>query len=386
VLRRLLLLTSVVVFADTALFAAITPILPELVDEFGLSKAAAGLLFGAYTAGVVVFAVPAGLIAARTGVRPVVIAGLLMIGVSSLGVAFAQSIVLLDLARFLQGIGSATSWAGAFGWLASAAPRHRRGELLGAALGAAIVGSLMGPVVGTVAHELGRGLVFTVTAGLAFSLIAVTLRIPSAEPEGGTLRDLRRAARDPRVRAAMWLVMLPGLVFGTMAVLVPLRLDELGAGPFVIGAAWVMAGSLEALVAPVIGRVSDRLGRLLPALFGVVASGVTAALLPWPQTIWLTVLLVVVTAPALGVLWAPANAMMGDAAEDHRVAQALAFGLINLAWALGETIGSAGGARLADTTRDAVPYLLLACVCAITALVLRRLIAREPREAVVETT
>jgi MFS family permease len=381
VLRPLLILTSVVVFADMALFAAVTPILPGLVDEFGLTKSSAGILFGAYPAGVVFFAVPSGLIAARVGVRPTVIAGLLLMGLASLGFAFAESIVLLDLARFLQGIGSATTWAGAFGWLAGAAPRERRGELLGAALAAAIVGSLMGPVLGSVAHELGRDLVFTVTGVGAFSLIAAALRIPPAAPEGGTLRDLRRASRDPRARVAMWLVMLPGLVFGTMSVLVPLRLDELGAGAFVIGGAWVLAGALEAAVSPVIGRISDRLGRLLPALCGVLASGVTAALLPWPQAVWLMVLLVVLTAPALGVLWAPANAMMGDGAEDHGVAQALAFGLMNLAWASGETIGSAGGARLADATEDAVPYLLLAGACAVTAVVLRGLIRREARAA-----
>jgi MFS family permease len=84
VLRRLLLLTSVVVFADTALFAAVTPILPELVDDFGLTKTSAGVLFGAYPAGVGLFAIPSGLIAARIGVRPTVIAGLVLMGVASL--------------------------------------------------------------------------------------------------------------------------------------------------------------------------------------------------------------------------------------------------------------------------------------------------------------
>ena len=371
-----MLFVSVVVFADTALFAAITPILPDLVDEFDLSKSDAGILFGAYPAGVFAAAVPSGLMAARMGVRPTVLAGLALMGVASLGVAFASSEVLLDLARFLQGAGSAVSWSGAFGWLAGAAPRERRGELLGQALAAAIVGALLGPVLGTAAHAIGRGAMFTATAVGAFSLIVWALRMAPSAPEGGTLASLWGAARDPRVRAAMWLVTLPGLVFGTMSVLVPLRLDELGAGAVVIGGTWVAAGTLEALVSPIVGRLSDRVGRILPAIFGVAATGVMIALLPWPEVTWLLVVLVVLTAPSIGVLWAPAMALLSDGAEHHGIAQGLAFALMNLAWAAGEAIGAAGSARVADATEDAVPYVVLAAVCAVTVVVLRMI---EPR-------
>ena len=52
---------------------------------------------------------------------------------------------MLDVARFVQGVGGAASWAGAFGWLIGAAPRERRGELIGPAMAAAIVGALFGP-------------------------------------------------------------------------------------------------------------------------------------------------------------------------------------------------------------------------------------------------
>ena len=371
--RGLLLFVSVVVFADTALFAAITPILPDLAEEFSLSKSDAGILFGAYPAGVLLCAVPSGLMAARLGVRPTVVTGLVILALASLGVAFAGSELVLDLARFLQGFGSAASWAGAFGWLAGAAPRERRGELLGSALAAAIVGALLGPVLGAAAHAIGREALFTATAVGAVALIVWALRMVPAEAEGGTVRSLWTASRDSRVRAAMWLVTLPGLLFGTMSVLVPLRLDALGAGAVVIGGAWVMAGTLEALVSPVIGRISDRRGRILPAMFGVAASGVMVALLPWPGVVWLLVVLVVFTAPAIGVLWAPAMALLSDGAEQHGIAQGLAFALMNLAWASGETVGAAGSARLADATEDAVPYLILAGVCVVTVLVLRRL-------------
>ena len=46
-IRKLLLLVGAVVFVDSVFFAALTPLLPELADELGFSKAAAGALAGA---------------------------------------------------------------------------------------------------------------------------------------------------------------------------------------------------------------------------------------------------------------------------------------------------------------------------------------------------
>ena len=111
-MRRLLALACLIVFVDTIFFAAITPLLPHFEDEFGLSKSASGVLAAAYPAGTFVGAIPGGYLAARAGVRATVLLGLTLMVVSSLGFAFADSIVALDAARFLQGIGGAASWAG----------------------------------------------------------------------------------------------------------------------------------------------------------------------------------------------------------------------------------------------------------------------------------
>src|SRR5215213_81011 len=153
-MRRLIVLVSAIVLVDTMFYAAIAPLLPYYSDRLGLSKAAAGALAGAYPAGTLLAAIPAGVIAARIGVRRTVLGGLGLMTVSCLVFGFADNASLLEGARFVQGVGSAASWAGALAWLVAAAPPERRGEVIGTAFGAALGGQLLGPVLGSLARAL----------------------------------------------------------------------------------------------------------------------------------------------------------------------------------------------------------------------------------------
>ncbi|HET6549156.1 MAG TPA: MFS transporter [Solirubrobacter sp.] len=371
-MRKLLLLASAIVLVDTSFYAAITPLLPDLTDQFGLSKTGAGVLAAAYPVGTFVGGLPGGWMAARVGVRPTVLLGLALMTVASVAFAFADDVLVLDVARFVQGVGGAASWAGAMGWIAGAAPRDKRGQMIGSAMGAAIAGALFGPVIGVLADVAGFELVFCAVGAVGLGLIVWTLRTPAAAPLGdGSLRGLVRSLGNPQVRIGLALVTVPGLLFGTVSVLGPLRMDELGAGAAAIGATWLLAAGLEAIVSPLAGRFSDRRGRLAPLLGGLVGGAVTFSLLPWPSTAFGLALLIVLGCPVIGLLWAPAMAMLSDGADAAGLEQGLAFGLMNLTWATGQTLGDIGGARLGEVAGDEVAYLLLAAMCLASFAVLR---------------
>jgi MFS family permease len=125
-MRRLLIIGSAVVFLDVVFYAAITPLLPGYVEDLGLSKTSAGVLSAAYAGGTLVASLPAGFMAARLGPRRTLIAGLLLLGAASFAFGFGKHIVLLDLARFVQGVAGALAWAGAITWLMVTAPESRR--------------------------------------------------------------------------------------------------------------------------------------------------------------------------------------------------------------------------------------------------------------------
>jgi MFS family permease len=381
-LRKLLLLASAVVLVDTSFYAAITPLLPDLTEQFGLSKAGAGVLAAAYPVGTFVGGLPGGWMAARVGVRQTVLVGLALMTVASVAFAFAETVVLLDVARFIQGVGGAASWAGAMGWLAGAAPREKRGELIGSAMGAAIAGALFGPVLGVLADLVGHQAVFCSVGVVGVGLIVWTLRTPGVAPVGdGSLRGLWRSLSDGQVRTGLLLITVPGLLFGTLSVLGPLRLDELGASAAAIGATWLLAAAFESVVSPLAGRFSDRRGRLAPLLGGLVGGAITFALLPWPDTAFVLALLIVLGSPVIGLLWAPSMALLSDGAEAVGLEQGLAFGLMNLTWATGQSLGDLGGAKLGQVAGDEVAYLVLAAICVAGFAVLRTVSLPRPAPA-----
>jgi MFS family permease len=365
-MRRLLLLVCSITLADTMLYAALVPLLPHYADEFDLSKGQAGLLVGAYAAGAFLGAIPGGLAAARFGPRRAVVAGLLVMAVASVAFGFAGDALTLGLARFAQGAGSALSWAGALAWLVQGTPRARRGEMLGTAIGAAIFGALLGPAVGAVAESVGARPAFVGVAVVSLALVVWSLRTPPVATEPQSARELVPALRDPTILGALWLVVLPALLFGVVSVLVPLELGDAGWSAAAIAAVFVGAAAVEMVVAPLLGRFSDRVGRLLPLRLALGGAMVVVAGLALAGRPLVIVPLLVAASIVFGAFWAPAMALLSDGAERIGLAQGLAFGLMNAAWGGGNSLGPALGGALADAAGDALPFALMALLCALT--------------------
>jgi MFS family permease len=365
--RRILLLASIVVFFDTLFYAALTPLLPHYAHEFALGKTGAGVLAAAYPAGALAGAIPSGVVAARAGVKPTVLVGLTAVAACTVLFGVGDRAWQLDTARFVQGIASAFTWTGALAWLVAASPAGRRGALIGTAFGAAVGGALFGPVLGGVASIAGTGWTFGTVGVASLGLVAYAAAAPASAPaEPQPLRTLLAAIVDRRLLAGFWFVLLPALLFGTLGVLAPLRLSHLGFGAVAIGAVFLCSAGLESVMNVVVGRASDRHGTGPPILAGLLASTVVAALLPWPGHAALLAPLVVLAGLSFGSLFTPGMTLLTHLTEGRGLDYGYTFALVNLAWAPGQTLGSAGGGALANATADAVSYLVVAVVCALT--------------------
>jgi MFS family permease len=365
-MRRLLLLVSTIIFVDALLFTALTPLVPQYADEFDLSKAGAGLLVGAYGAGAVLGGIPGGLAAAKWGPKRAVIGGLLLLAVASFAFAFAGTALALGLARFVQGISSTATWAGALSWISIEAPRERRGEAIGTTFGVAVFGAVIGPVFGGVAKLAGIELSFAVVGAVVLALAGLAALGGASRSQPITFDGLTRALRDTRYLGGLWLNMLPAILFGVLLVLTPLALDSAGWGAFAIAAVFFGAGLVEVVLNPMLGRFSDRVGRLVPIRASLAASAVMAAALASASSAVAIAALVCVASISFGSLYTPSMSLASHRADVAGLAQGLAFGVVNTAWACGELIGPTLGGALAESAGDAAPYLVGASLCVLT--------------------
>ncbi|MGH3130908.1 MAG: MFS transporter, partial [Gaiellaceae bacterium] len=306
-----------------------------------------------------------------------VLVGLVIVGAASVVFGFADDAWTLGIARLIQGLGSSLSWSGALAWLVAGTPRERRGEMLGTALGAAIFGALLGPAVGASADVAGPEFAFIGIAIACALLFAWALRTAGAPPQHLEASLVRQAFGERRFTIGLYLMTLPALLFGVLAVLVPLRLGDLGWGAVAIGALFIAGASIEVVISPVLGRASDRRGRLPLVRAALAGSIFVSVALAWSGPAVVLVVLVLAASLAYGAFFAPAMALISEGAERVGLAQGLAFGLMNACWAIGNAVGPSAGGFLAEHASDALPFLLAAAICLVT------LVAARPRPGLV---
>src|SRR3954470_21941251 len=366
-MRRLLFLASAMIFLDVAFFAAIAPLLPGYVDDLGLSKAEAGILSASYAAGTLLGSLPAGFVASRMGPRKTVIHGLLLLGCASLVFGFAEDIFLLDAARFIQGIAGALIWSGALTGLITTAPEERRGSIIGSALGTAVAGALLGPALGAVAGSIGTAPVFSSVFAITILLAFAASRLPETRaPETQTLHEVFATLVSRPVMEAAAFVAVPSVMFGAIEVLVPLRIDSFGGSHGVIAAGFIVGAALEAALAPLAGRISDRVGRRLPYVAGLAICALAMVAIATVTSLAGVLAGLVVTSLGAGLCFAPALTLISDTAEASSLHQGFAAGLSNMAWASGQVIGGIGGGGVPRPTGNAAPSLAIALLLALT--------------------
>ena len=359
-MRRLLALTTSLMLLELMFFTVLSPLLPGLKHDLGLSTSQAGVLVAMYAVGCAVGAIPALLIVVRLGVRMTALVALATFATMSLLFGLAHGYDELLAARLVQGFAGAACWTAAMLWLLETAPLDRRGELLGTAFGVSEAGAIAGPAAGGVAAAVGRGPTFGAIAAICVGLAFVTTRFLAPAPPTDKRLGLGAALSAPNVRKVMWITLLPAIMLAAISVLAPLQQHRLGARSGEIAATFAAAAVLGIAIQPLYGRWTDRRGPLRPLRFGLLACAPILVAIPWMHTDFGTAALVVAALILVDVLWAPVMVMLSNATAAVGLGQLVVVAVMDLTWPPGNIVGSAGGGALADLVGEKATFAVMA--------------------------
>ena len=192
-------------FTDLFLYGLIVPILPFLLtDRIGLPQdkvqSYSSALLAAYAGASVLFSLPAGWVADRTGARRTpFLAGLAALLAATILLGVGRSIAVLVLARVLQGISAAVVWTVGLAMVLDSVGPENLGKVVGSLFSFISVGELAAPVLGGVLYEkTGYVGVFGVGAGmLALDFLMRILVIEKKTAAKYILTDRQTATRHP---------------------------------------------------------------------------------------------------------------------------------------------------------------------------------------------
>jgi MFS transporter, DHA1 family, multidrug resistance protein len=204
---------------------------------------------------------------------------------------------------------------------------------------------------------------------LVFLLLGGPRSAPAATPRRGSVQALIKLLRSRRAAIGNGLLLVIGIVGGTLWSLLPLLVAYHLGGAGVIAAILAVSYLLAALLNVFLGRVSDRFGRLLPTLIGLAIAAALLPVIPFLGPLYALFIVSVAAQSMISALWTPTAAMVSDGAEGTASGQAVGVATMNAAWAAGGASGPLLAAWLADTAGFPLPFALAGGLCAASAVV-----------------
>jgi MFS family permease len=324
-----------------------SPLLPLFARQLGADARLIGVIVGASTLTGIVVKLPAGAWSDVLGRRALLVAGAAVFALMPFAYLGVSGIALLIALRVVHGSATAIFGPVASASLSDIAPAHRRATWLSAYSTAQGAGQAIGPVLAGYAMAMGRfDLAFLFAGAIAAGTPLIVWRWPAATPQSRSsrrssmrqlLEGIREVARERRVLAASLAQSAQFLLNGSLTAFLPLYASEVvGMGAAAIG--WMFATQTLTTLStrPVIGAVSDRIGRR-----GVIVAGLgTCSAAVWMMSTadsgGLLMAAVVGYGAGVAVTTAAASAYVTDVAPRARY-------------------GAAHGGCLAPSTTSAMP-------------------------------
>jgi DHA1 family tetracycline resistance protein-like MFS transporter len=372
-----IIFTTVVI--DLVGFGIVLPILPLWAETFGASPVQIGMITASYAVMQLIFAPVWGRVSDRYGRRPVILVSLAGSAVAALMIGLAGTLLLLFVARVLQGIAGA-SYAAAQAYVADVTTREERAKgmgMIGAAFG---LGFILGPAIGALFSSIDERLPFFVAAALAATNFVIAyLRLPESRrpgvPEAPTprLALVKMALSSQELAPLVWLSFVATFAFvameSTFALFGERRFDY---SVTEIGLLFVYIGVLTAVAQGfLVGRVVARWGEGHALVGGLAGTAVGLLLTAVARDLWLLLPALAVLAVASGLVFSTTTALISLAAGERE--QGMVLGLSASVGGAARIAGPLVATVLFQHAGIAVPLFLGAALFALCAVAAVRL-------------
>lgn len=200
---------------------ALPPILPLIIQDFGITYGKAGALLTVFFAMYSIFQLPAGMLADRIGQTKLLAGGMVVLGVGLLIVANATNYYMLVFGQVIAGIGGSTYHPSGMSLISDleagategrAMGIHGLGGVVGMALAPALIGGLASVLDWRTALTTGAsvGVVYALLFLLLFSLPNGNESETSVSTDGGSKADgVRERVRElVAVPLTLWVTVL----------------------------------------------------------------------------------------------------------------------------------------------------------------------------------
>ena len=313
-------------FAIALGFGLITPVLPAYARSFDVGVAAASVVVSAFAFFRLVFAPAGGSLVSRLGERPVYLAGLVIVALSSFATAVAQSYTELLVYRGLGGLGSTMFTVSAMSLLVRLSPPAIRGRVASAYGSAFLVGGMIGPVLGGFLAELGYRVPFVLygvailaaAAMVAWFLRGARLR-PAAKGDEAPPMPFREAVGSSTYRAALASGFANGWAnFGVRVAILPQFAVAVHDATWVAGAALAVSAVGTAAALQVASRYTDSWGRRPMVLVGLAVTAVGLGLIGLSSNLVVLLALCAVSGVGAGLVNPAQQAAVADVVGQDR--------------------------------------------------------------------
>lgn len=320
-----LMLCGVGLFAIFSSTMSKSPVLPLFAEHLGASDSQLGFIAAASTYTGILLSIPAGVLSDVWGRKRVLLLSGLVFASAPFLYLLVQTPAHLAMIRVYHGAATAIFGPVAMAYVADLAP-IRRGERMGLYSSATLVGRSIAPFVGGFLLVGARGYanVYLVCGAAGTIALVLGTRLPrSRQPDSErkvspwlTARDaLIFALRNRTVMVTSVVEAVQYLAFGAFETFLPIYAVRNGVPAWQIGIILGVQIATIALTKPIMGRLSDQVGRRPVIVGGLVLGAIAVASLATSPAVVTLAIAATLFGLSMSVVTASTSALVADASK-----------------------------------------------------------------------